>query len=307
MNETTAYTKKKKKKGNGGLIVAGVATAAAVGVGVYFWSSSSSAKGNGSGPGSGKGSGASGGRGGGSGSGGGSGAGGGGTQGPGGAGGGGGGGGKPGGGKARGGGKGSKPKGGGDSDDARKNDPKGFWWGDRSKVPADFDYQGNQIWISPDRTAAAAGFYFFLDGINAQGERITWDEDGLSFLIADGTILTPTQDVDHREDAVPNLKKILGRKNPDTGELALDSVFSWIAAYYGTAVSAGEAATSRAADLVQDMVNEASALNGGRKGPLVLDGPLRDFYGYARTRLDMGRKAIYGDGFPWGQGEDVLS
>ena len=189
---------------------------------------------------------------------------------------------------------------------ANEGVPMGFFWGDKSKIPASFDYQSNQIWISPDRTAAAAGFYFFMDGLDANGDRVTWDEEGLSFLIADGSVLAPTKDRDHREDPVPSLRKILRNKDPDTGALRLDSVFSWLAAYYGTGISPLEAATSRGIDLLQDMVDEASVLSGGRKRAINLDGPLRSFYGYALGRLEMGRRALYGDGFAWGQGEDAI-
>ena len=83
-------------------------------------------------------------------------------------------------------------------------------------------------------------------------------------------------------------------------------MFSWIAAYYGTGISPLEAATSRGVDLLQDMVDEASVLSGGQKRPLNLEGPLRTFYGYALRRLEMGRRAIYGDGFAWGRGEDAV-
>ena len=293
---------KSKKKNKSGLIVAGVATAALVGGAVYLFAGPASAKsdankgkgrggpdpgrsGGGKMPGSGRGDAKDGG-----------------SEGP--------------GGKVPEGSKGgaskpkggsSKPKGGEDGAGvrdgvAREGDPKGYWWGDRAKVPEDFDFQSNQIWIAPDRSAAAAGFYFFLDGMNADGERISWDDKGLSFLVADGSILTPTRDLDHREDAVPSLKTILELKDPDTGELALHSVFSWIAAYYGTAIAPAEAASSRAADLLQDMVDEASVLSGGRRAPIDMEGPLRDFYGYAGARLDLGRKAIYGDGWAWGEG-----
>jgi len=189
---------------------------------------------------------------------------------------------------------------------ARTDDPTGFWWGDRSKIPADFDYQSNQLWVSPDRKAAAAGFYFFMDGHDAAGERVTWDEDGLSFLIADGSVLTPTKDRDHREDPVPSLRKILRKKDSETGKLRRDSVFSWIAAYYGTAISPLEAATSRGVGLLQDLVDEASVMSGGQKRAMKLDGPLSEFYGYALARLEMGRRAIYGDGFKWGEGEDAV-
>lgn len=188
----------------------------------------------------------------------------------------------------------------------RDDVPTGFFWGDRTKIPADFDFQSNQIWISPDRTAAAAGFYFFMDGLDADGQRVTWDEQGLSFLISDGSVLPPTKDRDHREDPVPSLRKILRKKDPETGELRLDSVFSWVAAYYGTGISPLEAATSRGVDLLQDMVNEALVLSGGRKRAMNLEGPLRAFYGYALGRLEMGRRALYGEGFPWGQGEDAV-
>lgn len=192
-------------------------------------------------------------------------------------------------------------------DKGRKDDvPMGFFWGDAAKIPADFDYQSNQIWVSPDRTAAAAGFYFFMDGLDENGDRVTWDEQGLSFLIGDGSVLPPTRDRDHREDPVPSLRKILRKKDPDTGEPRLDSVFSWIAAYYGTGISPLEAATSRGVDLLQDMVDEASVLSGGQKRPLNLNGPLRTFYGYALQRMELGRRAIYGDGFAWGQGEDAV-
>lgn len=311
MTTTSSKSKPKKKRSRAGLVVAGVATAAVVGAGVYLLSGSASAKsppkkpkganaepkprGSGSsspprsGGGSkspGKGSGDAGG-----------------SLGPGGA--------IPSGGSGKGGGskkpKGKTPKGKADEGkESRADVPKGFWWGDRSKVPADFDFQSNQIWISADRTAAAAGFYFFLDGNDAQGERVTWDKEGLSFLISDGSVLTPTADRDHREDPVPSLRKILRKKDPDTGELRGDSVFSWVAAYYGTGISPLEAATSRGVDLLQDMVDQASVLSGGSKGELDLAGPLRDFYGYALGRLEMGRTAIYGDGFAWGQGEDAV-
>ncbi len=145
-----------------------------------------------------------------------------------------------------------------------------------------------------------------MDGLDAAGERVTWDEDGLSFLIADGSVLTPTTDRDHREDPVPSLRKILRKKDSETGKLRRDSVFSWIAAYYGTAISPLEAATSRGVGLLQDLVDEASVMSGGQKRAMKLDGPLRDFYGYALARLEMGRKAIYGDGFKWGEGEDAV-
>ncbi len=319
MTTTSSKSKPKKKKSRAGLVVAGVATAAVVGAGVYLLSGSASAKspakkpkganaepkpkGSGSsspprgakGPGrsgggsksSGRGSGDAGG-----------------SLGPGGT--------IPSEGSGKGGGskkpkgKAPKDKGSDEGKESRSDEPKGFWWGDRSKVPADFDFQSNQIWISGDRSAAAAGFHFFLDGHDAKGERVTWDEDGLSFLISDGTVPTPTADRDHREDPVPSLRKILRKKDPDTGELRGDSVFSWVAAYYGTGISPLEAATSRGVDLLQDMVDEASVLSGGSKGAMDLSGPLRDFYGYALGRLEMGRKAIYGDGFAWGQGEDAI-
>ena len=135
---------------------------------------------------------------------------------------------------------------------------------------------------------------------------MSWDEDGLSFLIADGSVLTPTKDRDHREDPVPSLRKILRKKDSETGALRRDSVFSWIGAYYGTAISPLEAATSRGVQLLQDLVDEASVMSGGRKRAMNLEGPLRDFYGYALARLEMGRKAIYGDGFQWGEGEDAV-
>lgn len=289
----TTTTPKKKKKSNAGLIVAGVATAAVVGGGLLLFSRDASAKsGGGTGPGGdGSGSGGAGGSGG--------------SGGPGGN--------IPGSGGGGGGGSNggsSRPKGGGQGKGARdgvrrQNDPSGYWWGDRSKIPADFDFQSNRIWISPDRTAAAAGFYFFVDGQNEAGERIKYDEDGIGFMLADGTILYPTKDADHREDAVPNLKKILDKPG-ESGDLT-HSVFSWVAAYYGNAISPLEAATSKAIDLTQDMVDEASVLSGGRRGPIDLNGPLRTFYAYAAERLDMGRQAIYGDGFLWGQGEDALS
>lgn len=330
---TTTASSAKKKKGppkkgsNAGYIVAAVATAAIVGTGVYFFAGAASAKStkpkpkpkdpkakrnnkgsaspprNASGGGSRrtpsgrKAEGGTGGRAGGS-------------AGPGGA--------LPSGGanKGKGSGKGKRASGrdtdsrGDESeveDTARKDEePTGFFWGDRSKIPADFDFESNQIWVSPDRTAAAAGFYFFMDGYDATGERVTWDEEGLSFLISDGSVLQPTRDRDHREDPVPSLRKILRKKDPDTGELRLDSVFSWIAAYYGTGISPLEAATSRGVDVLQDMVDEASVLSGGRKRSLNLEGPLREFYGYALGRLEMGRRAIYGDGFAWGQGEEAL-
>jgi|GEM_PF-2965667 len=334
---TTTGSKDKKKKGqpktgsNAGYIVAGIATAAIVGAGIYFFAGTASAKSAKSRPKSkgsknkpgGKGSASpprnsGGGRSGGgktprgtpprrdAGDEGGAG----GSAGPGGT--------LPssGGGKGKGSGKGKKGSGGDatpggetheNENTGRKDDvPMGFFWGDRTKVPADFDYQSNQIWISPDRTAAAAGFYFFMDGLDENGDRVTWDEQGLSFLIGDGSVLPPTKDRDHREDPVPSLRKILRMKDPDTDEPRLDSVFSWIAAYYGTGISPLEAATSRGVDLLQDMVNEASVISGGQKRPLNLDGPLRSFYGYALARLEMGRKAIYGDGFAWGRGEEAV-
>lgn len=295
--------KSKTKMSKTGLVVAGLATAAVVGVGVFLVSGTASAKkakpskskgagsanpSRGSGtsriPGAG-------------------GADAGGSAGPGGA--------LPsGGGKGRGKTKpgGTRPKADPKSNDdaPAKTEPKGFWWGDRSKVPADFDYQSNRIWISADRTAAAAGFGFFLDGLDAAGERVTWDEKGLSFMVADGSVRTPTEDRDHREDPPPNLRAVLEAKNPETGKPRHDSVFSWVGAYYGTGISPLEAATSRGVDLLQDMVDEASVLSGGSRGAIDLNGPLRDFYGYALRRLEMGREAIYGSGFAWGKGEDAV-
>lgn len=323
---TTAKPKKKKKTSNAGLIVAGVATAAIVGAGVYLIAGSASAKsskkpdprngkskglGSASPPRSSKGgsskppsrtpgAGAGGANGAGAGPGGAAGPGG--TipsDGSGGAG-------EGAGGNASGEGRPGSDKPKDEEGAARTDDPTGFWWGDRSKIPADFDYQSNQLWVSPDRKAAAAGFYFFMDGYDAAGERVSWDEDGLSFLIADGSVLTPTKDRDHREDPVPSLRKILRKKDPETGKLRRDSVFSWIAAYYGTAISPLEAATSRGVGLLQDLVDEASVMSGGHKRAMKLDGPLREFYGYALARLEMGRKAIYGDGFKWGEGEDAV-
>lgn len=215
-----------------------------------------------------------------------------------------------GGGSGPGGSKPKRPEGGSDGSGARDgqrraNDPRGYWWGDSSKIPADFDYQSNRIWISPERDAVAVGFYYFLDGEDEAGNRVTYDAEGLSFVIADATFLAPTKDVDHREDAPPKLKPILDSKS-EFGD-SVQSVFAWVAAYYGTAISPTEAATSRAMDLVQAMVDEASVLNGNARGPIDTSGPLREFYAYAAQRLDMGRKALYGDGFLWGQGEDALS
>ncbi len=321
---TTAKPKKKKKTSNAALIVAGVATAAVVGAGVYLIAGSASAKSpkkpdsrNGKSKGLGSASPPRTSKGGGSkppagtpgaDAGGGNGAGTGGAAGPGGT--------IPsdgpgGSGKGTGGKSSNQDKPGNDKpkseeDAARTDDPMGFWWGDRSKIPADFDYQSNQLWVSPDRKAAAAGFYFFMDGLDAAGDRVTWDEDGLSFLIADGSVLTPMKDRDHREDPVPSLRKILRKKDSETGKLRRDSVFSWIAAYYGTGISPLEAATSRGVGLLQDLVDEASVMSGGQKRPMKLNGPLRDFYGYALARLEMGRRAIYGDGFKWGEGEDAV-
>jgi len=325
MSTSSKPKKKPKKTSNAGLIVAGVATAAIVAGGVYLIAGSASAKGakkddpqNGKSKGVGaaspprsKGAGSdpsSKTPGAGADAGGADGASAGGSAGPGGT--------IPSGGSG-GSGKGSggnssndgKPKSDKPKDEesaARTDDPTGFWWGDRSKIPADFDYQSNQIWVSPDRKAAAAGFYFFMDGHDAAGERVSWDEDGLSFLIADGSVLTPTTDRDHREDPVPSLRKILGKKDSETGKLRRDSVFSWIAAYYGTAISPLEAATSRGVGLLQDLVDEASVMSGGQKRTMNLDGPLKEFYGYALARLEMGRRAIYGDGFKWGEGEDAV-
>lgn len=332
---TTSSAKEKKKKeqkkgSSVGYIVAGVATAAVVGAGIYFLSGTASAKGkkgagakskakaqgagavsptprakDGTNPGGGatpRGDAKGGGTGGGTGPGG--------SAGPGGT--------LPAGGGTNGGSSSGSGRPSGDStppeptppetNEGEENEgvPMGFFWGDKSKIPASFDYQSNQIWIAPDRTAAAAGFYFFMDGLDANGNRVTWDEDGLSFLISDGSVLRPTKDRDHREDPVPSLRKILRNKDPDTGALRLDSVFSWLAAYYGTGLSPMEAATSRGVDLLQDMVDEASVLSGGRKRPMNLNGPLRSFYGYALGRLEMGRRALYGDGFAWGQGEDAI-
>ena len=318
----TPSKSKKQKKSKAGYIVAGVATAAVVGVGIYFLSGTASAKTNSGEPkakpkGSGsttpprtakdgaktpgqKPSGANGADG----------ADQGGSAGPGGN--------LPSGGSAsKGSGKGSGKSSGGKSNGKAPKDapapseggqddvPMGFFWGDRTKIPADFDFRSNRIWISPDRTAAAAGFYFFMDGTDANGDRVTWDEDGLSFLISDGSVLAPTKDRDHREDPVPSLRKILTMKDPQTGEPRRDSVFSWLAAYYGTAISPLEAATSEGVGLLQDMVDEASVINGGGKQAINLNGPLRDFYGYALGRLEMGRRAIYGE-FRWGEGEEAV-
>jgi len=268
--------KKTKKKGKGPLI-AGVAAAGLIGAGILLFSGKANAAEGGSGGSGGDGSG------------GGGHAGGGGNR-PGGGG--------SGGGSGGGGGGGSGSGGSGSGGGAGK--PDGFYWGDRNKIPAWFDFESNQIWISPDRTAAAAGYLFFMDGYEDDGERDTWDVDDITFAVSEGDIAPPDRDRDHRTDPVPDLEEVLARSDETT-------VFSWVADYFGIAVSLEEAVFLTEEKFLTDLIDQAAILSGGDAGiELDFDGPLGGFYGYTLQRLKDGREALYGNNWPWGEGEGAL-
>lgn len=61
-------------------------------------------------------------------------------------------------------GKGKGKSKGGKKKPSSKED-RGFVWGDRSKIPDDFDFLGNKIWISQDCSTVAVGYWFLAEGV----------------------------------------------------------------------------------------------------------------------------------------------
>lgn len=272
MTETKTKTEETPpKKPNTGLkVAAGLAVAGAVGTGVFFLTRSASASSKPKAPkGSGRGSNKGGSNKGGSDKSGGS-------QGPGGD-------------ANRGGGKTQPPK--EDRSDPSpqpESEREGYFWGDPGKIPEDFDYGSNKIYVAPDCSSVAVGYWFFAAG--------TLDGEQTSVPI--GKLVDAISNPNDQRVRIPrDAHNGVGRQADLLGILSEHpkrTAFTWVGEYYGKIASApGHSSTQ----LAEDMFAQASQRTGGVNCMARRDQwspQIWDFIGFAASRLDDFRMAAYG-------------
>lgn len=177
-----------------------------------------------------------------------------------------------------------------DTDPADANKEKeGYFWGDPGKIPEDFDYTSNKIYVSPDCSSVAVGYWFFAEGTDAEGKSTRVPMSTLVDAISD--------DSDERVRAPrPNFNGV-GPEADLIGILAeapKRTAYTWVGEYYGGIASA-PAHSSTA--LAEDMLRQASMRTGGNdcvgRRDLWSQG-MWDFIGFLASRLDEFRRAAYG-------------
>ncbi|MGH1343783.1 MAG: hypothetical protein ACRBN8_19660 [Nannocystales bacterium] len=171
-----------------------------------------------------------------------------------------------------------------------KSDREGYFWGDPQKIPEDFDYGSNQIYVSPDCSTVAVGYWFFAEGTDTKTGKST--RVSMSKLVdaiskdSDPKVRPPRPDF-NGIGAQADLLGILTEHPKRTA-------FTWVGEYYGGVVSAPNHSSTQ---LAEDLLRQASMRTGGNdcvaRRDLWSPG-MWDFIGFAATRLDEFRMAAYG-------------
>ena len=172
---------------------------------------------------------------------------------------------------------------------APKDEREGYFWGDRDKVPEDFDWASNQIWVSPDCSTIACGYWFWAEG-TLDGETTRVPMAKLLAAIdkkSDPKVRPPRPE----HSGVGQQADLLGILSEHPQRTA----YTWVGEYYGGVASApGHSST----ELAEDLLYQASTRTGGNNCLAYRDmwSPgMWDFLGFAATRLDEFRRAVYGD------------
>ncbi|MCR9162853.1 MAG: hypothetical protein ACE37F_14135 [Nannocystaceae bacterium] len=176
------------------------------------------------------------------------------------------------------------------SDTPEKDGREGYFWGDPDKVPEDFDWSSNQIWVSPDCSTVACGYWVWAEGTGPDGEAARVP---MSKLVA-----AISNDSDQR---VRPPRPQFNGVGPEADLLGILSehpkrtAYTWVGEYYGGVVSApGHSST----ELAEDFMAQASQRTGGfncmARRDLWSPG-MFDFMEFAASRLDQFRRAAYGE------------
>jgi len=174
------------------------------------------------------------------------------------------------------------------ADQTPNDEREGYFWGDRSKVPEDFDWSSNDIWVSPDCSTIACGYWFWAEGmLDGKDSRVPVRQ------------LVESIDDDSDPKVRPPRPKFngVGQEADLIGILSEHprrTVYTWVGEYYGAIASApGHSST----ELAEDLLYQASTRTGGNNCVARRDlwSPgMWDFIGFAASRLDEFRIAAWG-------------
>lgn len=172
----------------------------------------------------------------------------------------------------------------------KKSDKEGYFWGDPQKIPEGFDYGSNEIYVSPDCSSIAVGYWFFAEGLDTNTDKPT--RVPMSKLVdAIGDDNDPRVRLPRKNhNGVGREADLMGI----LGENPKRTVFTWVGEYYGRIASAPNHSSMA---LAEDMLWQASMRTGGNdcvaRRDLWSPG-MWDFISFAATRLEEFRIAAYG-------------
>ncbi len=189
-------------------------------------------------------------------------------------------------------------KGKGAGADVDPSKPRGIVWGDPGKIPADFDYQSNKIWISSDCTAVAVGAYFFAEGVRHENST-PWKLD-LPRLQQDLPKGGPLLRYPDATDQIPDLMDVL---EEDPKRTAYTWVGDYLESRFLIEVNTGEGDGGDVSpedfpfrDALNLLIAQASIATGGsdcsrRRGEWGVG--LQDFYNFCGERIAAFQEFIY--------------
>lgn len=171
-----------------------------------------------------------------------------------------------------------------------KDGREGYFWGDPDKIPDAFDWSSNQIWVSPDCSTVACGYWVWAEGTGPDGEAARVP---MSKLVA-----AISNDSDQR---VRPPRPQFNGVGPEADLLGILSehpkrtAYTWVGEYYGGVVSApGHSSTELAGDFMAQASQRTGGFNCMARRDLWSPG-MFDFMEFAASRLDQFRRAAYGD------------